>query len=85
MRNCYPRRIIFLKLCTHLTLAKMILLLVTKKNLTSEQIKAYVPDVMGQFSDIIKVLQILNNHFKIFFFFYSSVRMAYKLHAENIW
>ena len=41
-----------------------------KKNLTNEQIKAYVPDVMGQFSDIIKVLQILNNHFKFFFFFF---------------
>ena len=29
LRNCYQRGIIFLKLCTHLTLAKMILLLVT--------------------------------------------------------
>lgn len=29
LRNCYQREIIFLKLCTHLILAKMILLLVT--------------------------------------------------------
>ena len=41
-----------------------------KKHLTSEQIKAYVPDVMGQFSDIIKVLQIHNNHFKKKFFLF---------------
>lgn len=39
-----------------------------KLNMTTEEVKAYVPDVLGQFSNAIKVIQIHNNHFKIFWY-----------------
>ena len=52
-----------------------------KLNMTTEEVKAYVPDVLGQFSNAIKVIQIHNNHFKKILVH----TMMIMLHAENIW